>query len=380
MKTAGSRGGQGGAAGGSREDATQPPATFQLLASGREHRPGCVTCAVGTGHWAVDRHWRDTQLAGAHAFLRERIARRNRDVCVVVGNGPSLNRTDLSLLENQDVIISNNAFLSPELLRHAVYYTVVNYLVAEQSAPSINALTGVDKVIPYWLGYCLHAGPNTHFVNADAHPEFCTDPFRNLSWRHTVTFFNLHLAYGLGYRRVVMIGFDHHYRQPSGVMEREVIRSFEEDSNHFHPDYFRGKAWQAADVDRMADMYRLAGKAFEEDGREIVNATVGGHLEVFERRPLHLALEIESREAPPPAPPCRIEDGTTPPPTLKQANSLFRARDYAGALDSYLRLYRQKPLQMYADNACMAARKLGMEPDLEALLRRPPATPRDPPP
>ena len=59
---------------------------------------------------------------------------RKSDICIIVGNGPSLNEIDFSLLEGHDTIISNNAFESDELLSRASYFTVVNYLVAEQSS------------------------------------------------------------------------------------------------------------------------------------------------------------------------------------------------------------------------------------------------------
>ena len=204
----------------------------------------------------------------------------------MVGNGPSLNHTDLSLLEGHDVIICNNAFLSSDLVRHATFYTVVNYMVAEQSAAQINLLDSVHKVVPEWLAYCVLPGPLTYYVNAVAIPEFSTNIFENMSWRHTVTFYNLHLAYGLGYRRVVLIGVDHSYRQPAGVVEDDVIYDFHDDANHFSPAYFRGKRWQAADVAGMERMYGKAKAAYEADGREIVNATVGGALELFRRADL----------------------------------------------------------------------------------------------
>ncbi len=257
--------------------------------------PGCVAYTVGPRRWAFDAKWKAAEIAKSHEFLRERIAKRRSDTCVIVGNGPSLNKTDLSLLQGQDVIVSNNVFLSSELLEYATYFTVVNYLVAEQSAPHINRLEGVAKVLPYWMGYCLNPGRNTFFVDAVGRPEFSKDIFKNMSWRHTVTFFNLHLAYGLGYRQVIMIGFDHNYKQPKGIVEQEVIQSYEEDENHFHPGYFRGKKWQAADVDMMEEMYRLAKEVFEEDGRTIINSTVGGKLELFPRLPLEQALALEGR-------------------------------------------------------------------------------------
>lgn len=251
---------------------------------------GCVAYTVGPRRWAFDSKWKEAEIAKTHEFLRERIAKRRSDTCVIVGNGPSLNKTDLSLLQGQDVIVSNNVFLSSELLKYATYFTVVNYLVAEQSAPHINRLEGVAKVLPYWISYCLNPGTNTYLVDAVGRPEFSKDIFKNMSWRHTVTFFNLHLAYGLGYRKVVMIGFDHNYKQPKGIVEQEVIQSYEEDENHFHPGYFRGKRWQAADVDMMDEMYRLAKEAFHEDGRVVINSTVGGNLELFPRLPLADAL------------------------------------------------------------------------------------------
>ena len=255
---------------------------------------GCVAYTVGTRRWAFDAKWKAAEIAKTHEFFRERIIKRRSDTCVIVGNGPSLNNTDLSLLKNQDVIVSNNAFLSDELLEYATYFTVVNYLVAEQSSAHINQLAGVDKVLPYWMAYCLNPGPDTYFVDAVGHAEFSKDIFKNMSWRHTVTFFNLHLAYGLGYRKVVMIGFDHNYKQPKGIVEQEVIQSHEEDENHFHPNYFRGKKWQAADVNSMEEMYRLAKATFEKDGRVIINSTVGGKLELFQRMPLERALAVES--------------------------------------------------------------------------------------
>lgn len=265
--------------------------------------PGCVAYTVGTRRWAFDAKWKASEIAKSHGFLRKRIAQRRNDTCVIVGNGPSLNETDLSLLKDADVIVSNNAFLSEDVMRHATYFTVVNYLVAEQSSHQINRLKGVEKVLPYWLSYCLNPGQDTCFVDAVGHAEFSRDMFKNMSWRHTVTFFNLHLAYGLGYRKVVLIGFDHNYKQPKGIAEQEVVQDFEEDVNHFHPSYFRGKKWQAADVDMMEEMYRLAKEAFEEDGRTIVNSTVGGKLELFERVPLATALRPDGAATMPGAKP-----------------------------------------------------------------------------
>ena len=252
--------------------------------------PGHVCYTVGPRRWAFDAAWKRAEIDRCHEFLRQRIDARETDTCVIVGNGPSLNRSDLSLLEGHDVIISNNAFLDSDLQRHATLFTVVNYLVAEQSRSQIHLLQGPEKIVPYWMAYCLDPGPDVHFVDAVGHAAFSTDIFTNMSWRHTVSFFNLHLAYGLGYRRVVLIGFDHSYQQDSAAVEQDILHSYADDVNHFSQDYFRGKRWQAADVLMMEKMYCLAKDAYEEDGRVIINATEGGKLELFQRQELSQAL------------------------------------------------------------------------------------------
>lgn len=259
----------------------------------QESEPGHVMYTVGPKRWAFDQKWKNKQVEKSHAFLRNTIANRTSDVCVIVGNGPSLKKVDLDLLKGHDVIISNNAFLDPKLAEYATFYTVVNYLVAEQSSHNINQIAGIPKILPYWSSYCLNEGDDTYFIDAVGHAAFSKDIFKNASWRHTVTFYNMHVAFGLGYKRAIMIGFDHSYKQAKGVKEGEVILSEDKDENHFDSRYFQGKKWQAANVDMMEEMYKLAKAAFEEDGREIVNATAGGKLELFPRMDLKDALAMK---------------------------------------------------------------------------------------
>ena len=274
-----------------RLGATPPTPCKEVPATKREV-PGHTLYNMGGRRWAFDAEWKKRQIERSHDHLKLLMDFRKSDVCVIVGNGPSLRKENLDLLQGQDVIISNNAFLDKTLRSCATYYTVVNYLVAEQSSHNINMLEGPSKVVPFWLSYCLNESPNTFFVDAIGKPEFSKDILKNMSWRHTVTFFNMHLAYGLGYKRAVMIGFDHYYRQQSGVTEGEIILSNAKDANHFDPAYFMGKKWQAADVNKMEEMYLLAKDAFAEDGREIVNATIGGALEIFPRMELEDALNM----------------------------------------------------------------------------------------
>lgn len=98
-----------------------------------------------------------------------------------------------------------------------------------------------------------------------------------------MTFLALQVAYYMGFQQVVLIGVDHNFVD-KGTPNRAVTRTAETDENHFHPDYFpKGSRWQLPDLLRSEEAYRLALEAYQADGREIVDATVGGALEVFDK-------------------------------------------------------------------------------------------------
>lgn len=255
--------------------------------------PGKRLYTVGPQRWAFPETWRSGAVEKTRRMLAGESSKRRGDVCVVVGNGPSLNDTDLSLLDRAGAVFASNyAYMNEGLREHIDYLSVVNYLVAEQGSHEINLLEDMKVFAPYWLAYCLQTdAPNIHFFNSIGYPAFSKDANENVSWRSTVTFFNLQIAYHLGYRKVIMIGFDHNYSQDAKAVEGDVIDQTGDDKNHFDPRYFKNKKWQAADVVQMEEMYALAKAAFEEDGREIVNCTVGGHLNLFRRGKLSDELD-----------------------------------------------------------------------------------------
>lgn len=232
--------------------------------------------------------WYEAQAAHAQARLAELSARR-KDTCVVVANGPSLNKSNLALLDQADVIVSNFATISAGLRPHASYFTVVNDLVAVQGSTEFNQLE-IPRIVPFWLANAINSGPDTIYLPATVAPEFCSTRDGLFSWRSTVSFYNMQLAYVLGYEQVVLIGFDHSYVQAATLKEGDAIDQKGEDPNHFDPRYFQGKTWQAADTGNMEKMYELAHAAYRRAGRRIVNATEGGKLEVFPRVTLETAL------------------------------------------------------------------------------------------
>jgi FkbM family methyltransferase len=210
-------------------------------------------------------------------------ASRCSNTAVLVGNGPSLNKIDFDLFRGQDVFVSNYAIKNESIAKYAKGVAVTNYLVAEQE-PYWFQLNQLWKFYPIWLAGTMRPSDTSILLNAIGGKLFYSkDVTTKVAWHSTVTYFWLQILYSAGYKKVVMTGFDHFYHQEASAKEGDLIKQTTDDKNHFDPNYFKGKNWQAADVSKMEETYRLAKQYYEADGREIVNATVGGHLEVFRR-------------------------------------------------------------------------------------------------
>lgn len=216
--------------------------------------------------------------------------------CFVIGNGPSLNSTDLTKLKNEITFATNGFFLKmPTLDWTPTYYVVEDHLVAEDRAKEINALHGPTKLFPAYLRYVLEPDEETIFF--DHRPrksfpdgfDFSFDADVHTYAGGTVTFTCLQLAAYLGYEEIYLIGVDANYAIPedatlSGSGRVKEIDMKSDDPNHFHPNYFgKGKRWHEPNVDVMVKAYKEARRVCDARGVKICNATVGGKLEVFPR-------------------------------------------------------------------------------------------------
>lgn len=215
----------------------------------------------------------------------------------IVGNGPALNKHDLSLLDGEYVFGVNSIFLkSRESDFRPTFYVVEDSKVYEENAEDIASYDVPFKFFPadYREKYgavpgALYFQMNQGFylTNSPNHgvPRFSTDFSRELFCGQTVTYLNMQIAFYLGFERVYLIGMDFDYQIPdSHVRKGNHIISTTDDPNHFHKDYFGvGKTWKDPKLDRVAMNYRQAKLSYEAVGRKIFNATIGGKLEIFDR-------------------------------------------------------------------------------------------------
>jgi len=251
--------------------------------------------------------------AAGYEWMMEMKDSKKGETVVVIGNGPSLNDTDLGILAGTDTFGVNSIFLADELLPEPLtYYVVEDTAVFKDNADVIKAYPAVHKLFPtmYLPRFADNEiTENMHFFRMNlgfygrtaadgtptgtlCHPRFSTNAAQRSYCGQSVTIVNLQLAYWFGYSRIVFIGMDFSYQIPDDAERNgNIIVSRSDDPNHFHPDYFgAGKTWKDPKLDRVMVNYRLAGEVFRADGREIINSTVGGKLELFPRMSLAEAL------------------------------------------------------------------------------------------
>jgi hypothetical protein len=202
--------------------------------------------------------------------------------CFVLGNGPSLRRTDLSHLKGEITFGANRIYLLfPELGFPTTYYAPVNTLVVEQCAAEIAALT-IPKFVTWRGRRWLREDLRTIFLDTDYTPpaDFTGDPTRRLFEGSTVTYTALQLAFFMGCDPVILIGVDHNFTTQG--QPNVTVVSTGDDPNHFAPGYFgKGFRWQLPDLEASEAAYRLARDAYASAGRSILDATIGGKLTVF---------------------------------------------------------------------------------------------------
>ena len=203
--------------------------------------------------------------------------------CFVVGNGPSLKNTDLSKLKNDFCIGMNRIFLAADELGFCPDILVcVNDLVVEQSVEEFNNLQ-MPKFFAWRARKWLTMDPWMHFIYTSyTSPKFSKDVSGRVWEGATVTNVCLQLAYHLGFSEVILIGVDHSFATQG--KPNTTIQSQGDDPNHFSAAYFgKGFRWQLPDLETSEMGYRMARQAFEENGRKILDATVGGKLDIFEK-------------------------------------------------------------------------------------------------
>ena len=223
-----------------------------------------------------------------HPWRRQSIRKLNalKDIhrgerCFIIGNGPSLRQTDVSRLKGEFTFGLNRIYMAFEEWGFSTtYFVSINDLVIEQCAEDIRHLS-MPRFICWRSRRVIGTAPDLIFLHTTYNgPKFAVDARGRLWEGATVTYVALQLAYHMGFSQVILIGVDHNY-SAQGKPNTTVV-SQGEDKDHFHSDYFgKGFRWQLPDLETSERSYRMARQAYERDGRQVLDATIGGKLTVF---------------------------------------------------------------------------------------------------
>jgi FkbM family methyltransferase len=219
-------------------------------------------------------------LENSNRKLSEFKDKHQGERCVIIGNGPSLNKMDLSFLKNEITFGMNRIYLGFEKWNFTPdYFVSVNPLVLEQS---------VEEIVKIPAPKFLSIAGNPHYPDSEDIIYldnidlrlFSKDPRQGIWQGYTVTFVAMQLAYFMGFQEIILIGVDHNF-QTKGPANKEVV-SKGDDPNHFATNYFgEGVRWHLPDLRNSEWAYRIAKKVFESENRKIWDATYQGHLNVF---------------------------------------------------------------------------------------------------
>jgi hypothetical protein len=213
----------------------------------------------------------------------------------IIGNGPSLNKMDLSMLRDEVVFLMNRGYLlTPRIGRSADFWVGVNKNVLEQYRDEIlysHVLYPTLRFVPEWSDNIWRISthdpvfPRFLFLNQQG-SEFKKTvlpldwPIRE-GW--TVTCVALQIALHMRFKDVYLIGVDHHFpkSRPDEPNLTETFRGA--DTNHFTSDYFRDAIWQHPDLPHSEESYRMADQAYESLGCHVWNAGLDSKLDIFKR-------------------------------------------------------------------------------------------------
>lgn len=203
---------------------------------------------------------------------------------LIVGNGPSLNKTPLDKLRHLPSIGMNKIdLIYKKVLWRPDLVLVANNMVIKQHSEAI-ASNQIPTFVSWKARWFIPRKIRSefHYFLTANNEDFSTDFSHGVGASGTVTYTALQLAYYLGADPVILVGVDHNFKfegQPQSYQRMEGT-----DPNHFDPNYFQKDSyWGLPNLPASEEGYKKAKSLFEESGRKILDCTVGGKLQVFEK-------------------------------------------------------------------------------------------------
>jgi hypothetical protein len=217
--------------------------------------------------------------------------RHKGETAVIVANGPSLNKTDFSLLKDVATFGLNKIYLGFERFQfYPKYYVAVNEKVLRQSVSEISSMNCV-KFLSQRVPSLFENNAITHLLDTSLEKErFSTSFDHGVNEGWTVTYVALQIAYLMGFSKVILIGLDHRFEFEGAPNQSQHMVG--KDVNHFSDQYFADQDWDNPDLQRSEESFTVARTIFEGSGRVVLDATIGGGCAIFPKVSLEEALYV----------------------------------------------------------------------------------------
>lgn len=283
---------------------TYSPAALRNLDPARALHEAKRLCGIGRRYGRTSpQHWK----AGGELQKLLTVALPSKPLTVfknkhkgkrafIIGNGPSIDRMNLKPLAKEVTFACNLIYQHPKLTFQPTYYTANDRNVAvimrtqtdgwlarcPQTIRFATRLSTVHKhVVPHIdVLRSLVGNPRVWFVNLRhqpwTQPCFSTDIARGICQNGTTIYYMIQLAFYMGCNPVYIIGVDcTSGRTAHGKGHFKAARYAKGIEKKPPPP---PPTWKM-----IFSRYALARSVFERDHRKILNAGIGGKLDVFKR-------------------------------------------------------------------------------------------------
>lgn len=208
---------------------------------------------------------------------------KGKDV-LVVGNGPSLKKTELDRINMVSIGMNKIDLLFDKTSWRPDIITCVNGLVTRQNREFFNS-TDIILVLPsraWYLG--VKHRKNVLFIRSYSSTDFMNDITKGFDYcGATVTYTALQIAASLNPKSVNIVGVDHNFKKNVDNGANSIEKFEGDDDNHFDPNYFKGQLWGLPDLEGSEVAYTRARKYFDSVNIPITDYTINGKCQIFKK-------------------------------------------------------------------------------------------------
>lgn len=224
-------------------------------------------------------------------YLKRLKGKHHAKRCFIIGNGPSLSASDLTVIhEHNEISFAFNRIYhiltqTPWL---PTYYISQDYKMLQNCYMEVEKMPAGEKFLPAELSW--HYGINvkdTHLFHLESPESFSKPSFSNniakcVTNSNTVVFSAIQFAVYMGITEIYLIGIDHHFQ--TYMNNNGEILTDPNVKDYFTDDYNKDKKdLYIPNIDLSTSTYIAAKEYADTHGIKIFNATRGGRLEVFPR-------------------------------------------------------------------------------------------------